>query len=65
MAAVAIVKNPDWGERKIVPAPVLVDGVWRERPGNTRKMIVWENFKKNEIMQDFYYRMENYVLPTP
>ncbi|WP_375583035.1 nucleoside hydrolase [Cyclobacterium xiamenense] len=65
MAAVAILKNPAWAEKKTVPAPVLVDGKWRERPGNDRKIIVWENFRKDEIMQDFYYRMENYVLPAP
>jgi inosine-uridine nucleoside N-ribohydrolase len=65
MAAVAIVKNPDWAEKRTVPAPVLTGGKWKERPGNNRKIIIWENFNKEKIMKDFYERMDNYVLLTP
>ncbi|WP_245802853.1 nucleoside hydrolase [Cyclobacterium lianum] len=63
MAAVAIVKNPDWAQNKLVPAPVLEDGKWKERTGNHRKMVVWEHFDKEAIMKDFYHRMNNFVLP--
>lgn len=65
MAAVAIVKNPVWAEKKTIPAPVLIDGKWRERSGNSRKITIWENFDKEKIMKDFYDRMENYVLTSP
>lgn len=62
MAAVAIVKNPDWAESKEIPAPVLIDNQWVERPDNPRSIVLWENFDKEAIMNDFYDRMENYVL---
>ncbi len=62
MAAVAIVKNPDWAERKEIPAPILVDNKWEERPENSRIMVLWENFDKQAIMADFFDRMENYQL---
>lgn len=65
MAAVAIVKNPSWAEKKEIPAPLLVDGEWQERPDNPRKVMIWENFNKEAIMGDFFDRMENYVLVTP
>lgn len=65
MAAVAIVKNPAWAERKVIPAPILIDNEWVERPENDRKIVLWENFDKEAIMNDFYERMENYVLVEP
>ncbi|WP_341227999.1 nucleoside hydrolase [uncultured Arcticibacterium sp.] len=63
MVAVAIVKNPSWGEANEIPAPILENEEWKERPNNTRKITVWENFDKENIMTDFYSRMENYTLP--
>ena len=62
MAAVAIVKNPNWAERKEIPAPVLINNQWVERPGNERRIVVWENFNKEAIMNDFYNRMKDYRL---
>ena len=62
MAAVAIVKNPEWAERKEIPAPILINNEWVERPGNNRKIILWENFDKEAIMRDFYETMEDPVL---
>lgn len=59
MAAVAIVKNPGWAESKEIPAPVLINNQWVERPGNQRSIIVWENFNKEAIMNDFYNRMKH------
>jgi inosine-uridine nucleoside N-ribohydrolase len=67
MAAVAIVKNPKWAQRVTMPAPKFDKGQWVEQPDNPRKIAVWENFDKTEILQDFYDRMEDYVvvvLPT-
>jgi hypothetical protein len=62
MAAVAIVKNPSWAVPTQIPSPELVDGVWRDRPEYPRKITIWENFNKEEIMEDFYNTMENYTL---
>lgn len=63
MAAVAIVKNPGWVESSVIPCPIMVDEKWVEQPGNSRKIIIWENFDKEGIMKDFYRIMENYNLP--
>jgi inosine-uridine nucleoside N-ribohydrolase len=65
MAAVAIVKNPAWAEKRSVPAPILIDNKWRERPQNKRNIVIWENFDKQAIMSDFYSRMKNHVLIAP
>lgn len=54
MAAVAIVKDPSWADAQKIPAPVLVENEWRERPDNERSIIVWENFNKEKILGDFY-----------
>lgn len=62
MVALAILKNPDWGETKIIPAPVLINNQWVERPQNTRKIKVWENFDKAGILEDFYNSLQNPVL---
>lgn len=63
MAAVAIVKNAKWAEKKVIPAPVLINERWKERPQNERSIMLWENFDKKAIMKDFYDSMENYTLP--
>ena len=57
MAAVAIVKNPGWAESRRIPAPTLADRKWVERPGNTREVVLWENFDRKAIMADFYDQM--------
>lgn len=62
MAAVAIVKNPEWARKSNIPAPVLIDNKWVERPRNPRRIAVWEHFDKQAIIRDFYYRMQHYVL---
>ena len=62
MAAVAIVKNPAWASAKKISSPLLYNNVWEERPGNPRKITVWENFDRDKIMADFYQTMDNYVL---
>jgi purine nucleosidase len=62
MAAVAIVKNPAWATAVEMPAPILQDGRWVDRPDNARKIILWENFDRQAIMADFYDRMKNYQL---
>lgn len=64
MVAVAILKNESWGERKMIPAPVLINNEWIERPDNKRKIAIWENFKKEEILEDFYSSLKNPVPVT-
>ena len=62
MAAVAIVKNESWAERREIPCPILIDNQWVEQPENTRKIILWENFAKEEILGDFFAVLNNYQL---
>lgn len=62
MAAVAILKNPSWAERKSIAAPKLIGNGWKEQRGNPRKVLLWENFDKVSIMRDFYKTMEFYTL---
>ena len=65
MAAVAIVKNPAWARSTKIPAPVLVDGQWLERPENPRRITLWEDFDGHAILQDFFATMDDYVLVDP
>ena len=62
MVAVAILKNKSCGEPKLIPAPIFINNEWIELPDNQRKITVWENFKKEEILEDFYNSLKNPVL---
>ena len=64
MAAVAILKNPDWAERKVIPAPIMdiENDIWIDRPDNTRELVLWEWFNIYGIMNDFFVTMENPVI---
>jgi purine nucleosidase len=62
MAAVAIVKHPSWAHARRIPAPMLADGKWVERPANPRTITLWENFQRDSILSDFYATMERPVL---
>jgi hypothetical protein len=59
MAAVAIVKNPAWATRTEIPAPTLDRGIWRERPDNPRRIVIWENFDRDAILADFFSTMRD------
>jgi hypothetical protein len=63
MVAVAVLKEPAWGEKKHIPAPILINNQWVERPGNTRQITLWENFRKQEILDDFFNSMRHPHLP--
>ena len=63
MAAAAIVKDPSWATGVETPCPVLIDNKWVEQPDNKRSIIVWEDFRKEEILADFYSIIENQVSP--
>lgn len=54
VGAVAIVKNPAWAETSSMPAPKYIQDQWIGQPENERRIILWENFKKEEIIKDFY-----------
>lgn len=62
MAAVAILKNPEWASRRSIPAPIYIENQWVERPDNSRNIILWEFFDSDGIMDDFYRTMEQPVL---
>ena len=62
MAAVAIIKNSSWAVATEIASPFLINGKWIERPQNRRKITIWHDFNKDEIMKNFYYTMENYIL---
>ncbi len=62
MVALAILKNPHWAETTRIPCPILIDNKWVERPHNTRKIRIWENFEKRPILADFY---ETLRYPVP
>jgi len=59
MAAVAIVKNPSWAQVYDHPAPLFTSGQWVERPTNTHKIKIWENFKTKDIIDDFLKSFPN------
>ena len=54
MVALAVLKNPAWGERRDIPAPRLASGRWVERPDNPRTITLWENFDGERILADFF-----------
>ncbi|KAA6438981.1 nucleoside hydrolase [Dyadobacter flavalbus] len=58
MAAVAIVKNPHWAEKTTINAPTLSGNKWIDHAKTGRKIEIWENFKKDEILADFYKTVE-------
>ncbi len=62
MAAVAIIKDPLFAQKKIIPCPKLVEKGWIEQPDNKRVITVWENFDRNKIMTDFYATMKDFDL---
>jgi purine nucleosidase len=62
MAAVAIVKDPAWATPRTIPAPILQDGKWADRPDNEREIILWENFDRVAIIADFFATMNNYTV---
>ncbi len=53
LAAVAIIKNPQWAEVRRHPCPIFKEGAWIEQPGNEREILIWENFNRDAIIEDF------------
>lgn len=59
MAAVAIVKNPEWAKTAVIPCPIMINEEWVDRPSNDRKITIWENFDKEAILSDFYESLKD------
>lgn len=62
MAAVAIVKNPGWAVPRSIPAPILQDSKWVDRPNNQREIVLWEDFDRAAIVADLFATMNDYRL---
>jgi hypothetical protein len=62
LVALSILKNSGWGVRESIPAPILQNGNWVDRPGNSRRIGIWRNFSKDPILEDFFESIENYTL---
>jgi inosine-uridine nucleoside N-ribohydrolase len=54
MAAVAVVKNPAWAQKKDIPAPKLSGIDWIDQPDNQHKIAIWENFNRDAIVNDLF-----------
>ena len=54
VVAVAVVKDPSWGQLTNIPAPTLKGIEWHERPSHSRKIGIWEHFDRDGIIEDFF-----------
>jgi len=59
---IAIIKNPKWGEAKEIKSPQFIDGRWVSRPEIDHSIVIWENFDREKVIQDFFKSMQDYVL---
>ena len=60
MAAVAIIKNPEWAEKKEIPSMLYKDGAWDAEPDLDTNLCIYEDFDKEKILEDFFSSMKNY-----
>lgn len=65
MAAVAIIKNPNWARKSQIPAPIMENKKWVNRPKNDRMIALWEDFNSKAIIGDLFKTLEDYTLVTP
>ncbi len=61
MAAAAIIKNSKWSSEETIPAPILNNGNWLNRPNNQRTITIKDNFDKQNIVKDFYKTINQFV----
>lgn len=54
LVALAVLKNSQWGEKRSIPSPTVVDEKWVDRPQNRKRITLWENFDRKAIINDFY-----------
>ena len=60
MAAVAIIKNPEWAEKKEIPSMLYKDGAWDAEPDLDTNLCIYEDFDKEKILEDFFSSVKNY-----
>lgn len=54
VVALAILKNSSWGQTRVIPKPTMVEKKWIDRPNHPAKLLIWENFDRQSILEDFY-----------
>lgn len=54
VVAVAIVKNPAWGNYREISGKRLEGVRWRDQPDSNRKIGLWEEFNRDAIIEDFF-----------
>jgi len=59
MVAVAILKEPNWGNTTTIPAPKLQDGIWVDQPDNSRQIVLWKDFDRKAILADFFNSIQH------
>ncbi|AZQ65452.1 nucleoside hydrolase [Flammeovirga pectinis] len=59
MVTVAIMKNPNWGKQTVLPAPIISGQEWVDRPNNSRKIILWENYDADKMIKDFFTTLKH------
>lgn len=59
MVVLAILKKKEWGEKKEIPAPKLIGNVWEEQMNTSNKIVIWENFDRDAIVNDLFELMKN------
>ena len=58
MVALAVIKNPAWGELKRIPPARLRGYEWETSTSEKQNAWIWENFKKEPILNDFFDSIE-------
>ncbi|NND09149.1 MAG: nucleoside hydrolase, partial [Saprospiraceae bacterium] len=58
LVAVAVIKDPQWGQMRLHPAPTYVNEQWHERPENDRQITIWENFNGEAIVADLLQSLQ-------
>jgi purine nucleosidase len=59
MVALAILKNPSWGQKNKIPPSRLRGIRWESSSSATQNVSVWENFAKEPILDDFFSSLAN------
>ena len=62
LAALAIVKNPDWSTSEWIESPVLKNALWELDSSQNHRIKLHRNFNKEAILEDFYTSLTAYHL---
>lgn len=58
VGAIAVVKNPNWAEKRSLSAPTYDKEGWTEHPGKSRQVYIWENFQRDSIVEDLFRSLD-------